>query len=138
MHEFSICRSLLAEVGAIAERHHAVAVVSLTIGIGPLSGVEPGLLERAFSLARCGTVACDAALRFEMPPIRVRCRSCAGESTAAANRLICAHCGDWRTELISGDELLLISVELDVGEAGDRAAAVKEASARTSRAAAEA
>jgi hypothetical protein len=28
--------------------------------------------------------------------------------------LICATCQDWRTELVSGDEMLLLSVELDV------------------------
>lgn len=114
MHEFSICRSLLREVAAIAGIHRADEVVSLTVGIGPLSGVDAGLLDRAFSLARLGTIAEGASLCFETPPIRIRCRSCAATSTAAAaNRLICGECGDWRTELISGDELLLISVELE-------------------------
>ncbi|MBL8658951.1 MAG: hydrogenase maturation nickel metallochaperone HypA [Rhodospirillales bacterium] len=118
MHELAVCRSLLAEVAGLAGRNGADAVISITVGIGPLSGVEPGLLRRAFSLVRCGTIAQGAALRFETPPIRVRCRTCAGVSTAAANRLLCAHCGDWRTELISGDELILMSVELECGTDG--------------------
>jgi hydrogenase nickel incorporation protein HypA/HybF len=29
------------------------------------------------------------------------------------NRLTCAACGDWHTRVISGDELLLESVELE-------------------------
>ncbi len=132
MHELSICRSLLAEAAAVASRHGADAVTSLTVGVGPLSGVEPGLLERAFSLACCGTVAEGAALRFETPPIQVRCRTCAGVSAAAANRLICAHCGDWRTELISGDELILMSVELECGDGdGTDTADTKAGSADT-------
>jgi hydrogenase nickel incorporation protein HypA/HybF len=28
------------------------------------------------------------------------------------NRLLCGACGDWHTQVISGDELLLESVEL--------------------------
>lgn len=131
MHEFSICRSLLAQVAAIAESHGAHAVVSLTVGVGPLSGVEPGLLDRAFSLARLGTVAEGAALRFETPAITVRCRSCASVSTAAANRLICAQCGDWRTELISGDELLLMSVELERSDDDETDVAASDAAADT-------
>jgi hydrogenase nickel incorporation protein HypA/HybF len=34
------------------------------------------------------------------------------------NRLVCDHCGDWRTQLISGDELLLQRVILDNTAAG--------------------
>jgi hydrogenase nickel incorporation protein HypA/HybF len=30
------------------------------------------------------------------------------------NRLVCGACGDWRTDLAAGDEMLLLSVELDV------------------------
>jgi hydrogenase nickel incorporation protein HypA/HybF len=29
------------------------------------------------------------------------------------NRLICSDCGDWHTQILSGDELLLESVELE-------------------------
>ncbi len=138
VHELSICHSLLAEVATVASRHGAEAVTSLTVGIGPLSGVESGLLERAFSLACSGTVAEGALLLFETPPIQVRCRTCAGVSVAAANRLVCAHCGDWRTELISGDELILMSVELECGERGETAPAAAGAGAPAACAAAEA
>lgn len=137
MHEVTVCSSLLAEVAGLAARNGADAVISITVGIGPLSGVEPGLLKRAFSLVRCGTVAQNAALRFETPPIRVRCRTCAGVSTAAANRLLCGVCGDWRTDLISGDELILMSVELECGN-DERDSEAAGAGARAPGAAAEA
>jgi hydrogenase nickel incorporation protein HypA/HybF len=44
--------------------------------------------------------------------VRVRCTRCGTESPAHANRLICPACGDFRTQLLSGDELLLAQVEL--------------------------
>ena len=53
----------------------------------------------------------DAELIIEDRPVRVRCRQCGRDSDASANRLLCDHCGDWRTELLSGDELMLIQVE---------------------------
>lgn len=118
MHEFSICRSLLGQVEALAVEHGARRVTSLKLAVGPLSGVEPGLLERAYSLARCGTVADTAPLMVETLPIVVECRTCGRESAAAANRLICAHCGDYRVELVSGDELILLSVEMECSGAG--------------------
>lgn len=122
MHEFAICRSLLDQVSAIAGRHGGARATSIVVQIGPLSGVEPGLLDRAFSVARLGTCAEDADLRLQTAEIRVRCRSCAAESRAAANRLVCAHCGEWRTDLVTGDELVLMSVELECEDTAEGAA----------------
>jgi hydrogenase nickel incorporation protein HypA/HybF len=43
----------------------------------------------------------------------VSCQTCGAESAALPNRLVCGACGDWRTTLLSGDELILESVELE-------------------------
>jgi hydrogenase nickel incorporation protein HypA/HybF len=45
--------------------------------------------------------------------VRVRCEQCGAESEASPNRLLCGACGDYHTRLLSGDELLLVSVELE-------------------------
>lgn len=112
MHELSVCQAMLREVARVAAGRDAAAVRRIVLRLGPLSGVEPDLLAEAFPLARAGTVADGAELVIERLPIRVRCDTCGAETEAAANRLLCAACGDWRTRLISGDELLLVSVEL--------------------------
>jgi hydrogenase nickel incorporation protein HypA/HybF len=113
VHEFAICSSLLRQVQGLAEEHGARRVISVKLAVGALSGVEAGLLERAFAVARLGGIAAGAELIVEAPPIVVRCRSCGGEGTAMPNRLICGHCGDFRVELASGDELILVSVEME-------------------------
>lgn len=113
MHELSICQELISQVEEIARNHHAVRVVSITVQIGPLSGAEAPLLERAYPLAAAGSIAEHAKLELETVPIRVRCNVCHEESDATANHLICGSCGDFHTQLISGDEMLLASVELD-------------------------
>jgi hydrogenase nickel incorporation protein HypA/HybF len=114
MHELSVCQSLITQVEMIAAQHRTRSVSSITLQIGPLSGIEPSLLQQAFTLARAGSVAEQATLVIESLPIRVRCQVCERESEATPNRLLCAHCGDYHTRLISGDEMLLASVELDV------------------------
>ena len=113
MHELAVCQALMAQVEAIASREGAARVMAIALRIGPLSGVEPGLLAHAFPLAAAGTRAADAELRIEALPVRVRCSGCGAESEAAPNRLLCAVCGDYHTRLLSGDELLLASVELE-------------------------
>ena len=76
-------------------------------------------MRNAFPLAAAGTVAKDAALHLTAMPIRVRCQSCGGESEATMNRLVCRHCGDWRTTVLSGDELLLERVVLEGAGKGE-------------------
>ena len=116
MHELSVCQALLQQVNEIARRERADRVTRIHLRIGPLSGVVPELLEQAFSIARAGTLAEQAELLTEPQPIRVRCSQCGAESDASVSRLVCGVCGDYRTRLISGDELLLSSVELTRAE----------------------
>ena len=63
--------------------------------------------------AAAGTVAEDAELEIEFADIVVSCSQCGSESPATVNRLLCAHCGDYRTRLVSGDEMILQRLELD-------------------------
>jgi hydrogenase nickel incorporation protein HypA/HybF len=112
MHELAICQALISQVQDVV-RERSGRVQRVRVGVGPLSGVEPRLLEDAYPLACVGTCAEGSQLAIEPTMIRVRCRICGAESAAAPNRLLCAACGDWRTDLISGDELLLLRIELE-------------------------
>jgi hydrogenase nickel incorporation protein HypA/HybF len=116
MHELSVCQAMLAQVEEIAAREGADSVATIVIRIGPLSGVVPDLLQQAFTIARAGTLAAGAELVTEVQPIRIRCLSCDAETDAEPNRLLCSACGGYRTQVISGDELLLASVELDIAD----------------------
>jgi hydrogenase nickel incorporation protein HypA/HybF len=111
MHELAICQALLAQVEPIA-REHAARIERIRLSVGPLSGVDAGQLARAFELARQGSAAAEAELAISTAPVRVRCRDCDAESPATPNRLLCARCGSWRTRLASGDELLLLGIDL--------------------------
>jgi hydrogenase nickel incorporation protein HypA/HybF len=113
MHELSVCQALIAQVERVARENEARRVVSIVISIGPLSGVEPRLLEHAYPLAAAGTMAEHAALVVETPPVRVRCRSCGADSDAQPNRIVCAACGDWHVDVTGGEEMLLKRVEID-------------------------
>ena len=113
MHELAICRSIIDQVTAIAVEHNAQQVDRIYLKIGPLSGVEPDLLRSAFPIASARSVASKAVLEIDSSPVRVRCKSCNAESEVAINKMICSRCGDWQTQVISGDELLLERVELE-------------------------
>lgn len=112
MHELSICQALLAQVTAIAKGRGAEAVERIVVEVGPLSGVDAGLLARAFEVARIASCAAEAILSVETPPVTVCCLSCGARSQTPANRLLCAACGGLRTRIVAGDELNLRRVEL--------------------------
>jgi hydrogenase nickel incorporation protein HypA/HybF len=112
MHELSVCQGLLSQVLRVADEHGAPRVERILIHVGPLAGVEPRLLADAFPFASAGTIAEGAELVIETQGIRVLCSNCGAETEATANRLVCGVCGNWKTQLVSGDELTLVSVEL--------------------------
>jgi hydrogenase nickel incorporation protein HypA/HybF len=114
MHELSVCLSLLQQMEKIASERNAVAVEKIYLRIGPLSGIEPALLKNAYPLAAAGTVAADAELIIEESDVVVSCTECGVESPAKANRLLCAACGDFRTQIVSGDEMILQRMELNL------------------------
>ena len=113
MHELSVCLSLLEQVGSIAAQKKSTRVTRIELRVGPLSGVEADLLRNAWPLACAGTIAVDAELVIEEADVVVRCSVCAAETTASPNRLLCGECGDFRTNLVSGDEMILQRVELE-------------------------
>jgi hydrogenase nickel incorporation protein HypA/HybF len=113
MHELSVCQGLMRQVEQIAAAHGASAVERIVLQIGGLSGVEPPLLERAFEIARAGTVAAAAELEIQTGPVVVECRECGGKSAVPPNRLLCTYCGEWKVKVVEGEELLLLTVELD-------------------------
>jgi len=112
MHELSVCQALMSQVSDIATQHNASVVESIYLQLGPLSGVEPNLLQSAFPFASANTVADKAKLIIHLAPVRIRCNSCQTESEVSSNRLVCQACGDWKNQLLSGDELILERVEL--------------------------
>lgn len=112
MHELSICNALIEQVERIARERQASSVTRIALRLGPLSGIEIPLLRNAWPLAATGTVAEDAELAIAASDVVVRCSQCGHESSVPVNRLLCGSCGDFRTRIIQGDEMILESVEL--------------------------
>lgn len=112
MHELSLCSALLCQLERIALEHHSSRVSRVYVSVGPLSGVEPTLLSRAYPVATAGSIAEDSELVIESEDIVVRCIECGAISAVPVNRLVCGRCGAFRTTVTSGDGLILRRVEL--------------------------
>ena len=87
MHELAICQALVSQVEAIAAQRTAL-VRQVRVGIGPLSGIEPQLLESAYPLACAGTRAEGSQLEIQKTEVRVRCQLwCRDRGTTKSSRV---------------------------------------------------
>ena len=66
----------------------------------------------AFAVAARGTVAEGAALSVKVLPVRHRCRNCSNNFEASPTDCPCPACGHPHTEMIGGEELQLLDMEL--------------------------
>ena len=112
MHELAVCQSLMDQVRGIARERGGLTVISVSVRIGPLSGVEADLLRRAFDIARAGPYTGQATLNIECTEIEVACRDCGARGPARPNRLLCPVCESYRIQVLSGEEMLLARIEL--------------------------
>jgi len=116
MHELSIAQALVEQVERVVRDEKARCANRVMIAVGALSGADPEALRGAFPLVAEGTVAEGAELVVEVMPARVRCTACGAESAAENYFVACAACGSRAVELVSGRELHIQSVELEVEE----------------------
>jgi len=108
MHELSITQSV---VDAVLNRTGERPVTAVNLRIGPLSGVLADAVRFCFDVAAAGTPLAGARLQIEAPEGRGRCRSCQDEFNLNDPILLCP-CGSADVEVLSGRELMLVSVEV--------------------------
>jgi hydrogenase nickel incorporation protein HypA/HybF len=109
MHELAIAEAIVA----IASRHAGGRrVTKVEVRVGSLRQVVPDALAFAFPLVAEGTRVEGAELELEEVPAAARCRGCAAEVTLDGFPLLCTTCGSPDLELLTGEGLLVDSLEL--------------------------
>ncbi len=114
MHEWALACELVRQAEAEAAARGASRVLSVTVRAGVLTGVVPELLARAYEMARQGTVLEGAPLEVQVAPARALCAACGTEATFHDFGLVCPACGAIGLTVLSGGELVLSRMELEV------------------------
>ncbi|MCK6457059.1 MAG: hydrogenase maturation nickel metallochaperone HypA [Phycisphaerae bacterium] len=117
MHEFAIARALLTAACETLRRAGANRARGLTCRIGALRQAQDELLREAFALAADGTPCAGAALHVIPTYLRAMCAGCAGVFEVRDWEWRCPVCGGEGRALGGGDELELVSIEIDGSEA---------------------
>lgn len=112
MHEASLVRSLLRQVGELLVEHGGESIVTIRVEMGPLSGVERPLVEIAFAEQVDSTPCRGAELKVEEVPLSAICRECGNEFDIERFRFVCPACESTRVRVISGEEFRLLDIEI--------------------------
>lgn len=114
MHEESLIRSLLHQVEELAQHHQATTVEDIEVEIGPLSGVEPLLVQEAFERLRMAFRWPDCSLLITKVGLTVFCNQCSKESELLDFHFVCCHCGATSLRILRGDEFRLLNVRMQI------------------------
>jgi hydrogenase nickel incorporation protein HypA/HybF len=111
VHELSICGS----IADIVTRHAAGRPVKvINVRVGQLRQIVPDTLVYCWELVSAQTPLAGSRISVESVPARLRCRTCGDVTDVGAVPVFaCGACGGIDTEVVSGEEFLITSLELE-------------------------
>ena len=114
MHEMSITMDIVEIVKCEMARNGVAKLKSLKLKLGEMTAVEPESLRFCFEAAIGETPLEGAKLEIEEAPLSGRCKCC-GEEYILERYFStpCPGCGGSESEMISGRELEIISMEVE-------------------------
>ena len=108
VHELSICSA----IAAIVEEHADGRPVQLVrLDVGALRQVVPDTLRFSWEVTVADGPLAGSVLAVRELPAVIHCDDCGAESTITQPIFRC-RCGSTKTSVVSGDELLVTSLEL--------------------------
>jgi len=114
MHELSLARSV-EHIVTRAAGGRRVTVVEIVVG--ELRQVVPDTLRRCWDLTVETTDLAGAQLRVRSIPAVISCQECGATTRLAEVPIMrCATCGSQAVRLVSGEEFLVTTIELEVGD----------------------
>jgi hydrogenase nickel incorporation protein HypA/HybF len=109
MHELSICDAIVSTAAKHADGH---SVSRVTVQIGHLRQVVPDALQFSWQVVSESTSLKNSSLVIEQVPAVVVCVACGARTTLDLPILACGRCEGFDVKLISGEELVVVSIDL--------------------------
>jgi hydrogenase nickel incorporation protein HypA/HybF len=113
MHEFTITKLILSIVLQKAQEVKARKITKVDLQVGRLTGYVPECIQLQFNILSHGTAAAGASLSFHQPPVDLHCRKCGIDYTSDSFDLKCPQCQAMETDILSGSELNVESMEVE-------------------------
>ncbi len=115
MHEISLVQGLFQQLHELAASNKGTKITSITMEIGPLSGVVADSFQFGFDILSAeDDLIRGATLNIQIPPVTYTCTDCGHiETTTGIKPGKCLKCGELLLIAKGGDDLLLLRVEME-------------------------
>lgn len=115
MHEISLVQGLLLQLADLAEDNNMSRVLTVTMKIGPLSGVVEDSFRFGFDILSAeDELVKGAELVIQTTSVTYRCTECNNtEQSSSTKPDCCPECGELFLIPEGGDELVLQQVEME-------------------------
>ena len=122
MHELSLASSILEIARHSAPRGGRLRIVRVVAG--PMRAIDPDTMQFAWQAATADAGVDQVELELNLRPWTLRCPECACEWNSEQLEFACAACGCNRAFPLGGDELQVVSIEVDEQSTDDVRGAV--------------
>ena len=113
MHEMGIANQIVEIASSyLPDNFDDNRVERVNLKIGKLTGIVPDSLRFCFDIITKDTPFSGAELKIEDVSVRVRCNDCGNEWTVDQASFICTKCDGGDTDIITGRELDIVSIEV--------------------------
>lgn len=113
MHELTVTENILEIAARHARQAQAARVTDIHIVIGQLSSIVDDSVQFYWDIISEDTLCAGAKLHFERRPARLSCSECGNSYTLQGELMVCPSCDSASVVIISGDEFLLESIEIE-------------------------
>lgn len=113
MHELQIANQIVKTVSHQMLKQSISQVVSVTVRIGQLSGVDSAALAFSWSAATSETPLEGATLEIESTGLVGGCRTCEQEFEIDDHEFRCPLCGTSKIDLVQGQEIEVASLTIN-------------------------
>jgi len=112
MHEYFIVQNILKTIEDVLRDYPGKKVTKAVLLIGKFSGVEPDLLKTALDFFKKDSPLEEAEIIIELEDLKIKCLDCGKETVKERWDIICPFCKSFNTQIISGEEMFLKTLEL--------------------------
>jgi hydrogenase nickel incorporation protein HypA/HybF len=113
MHELSLAMNLVELAESETRKSGSSSIHSVNVAVGKLSGVDFESLKFMLDLAKKNTLLEHALINFELAFGQGKCRECHSEFPVDAFTAVCPGCHGISVEVRGGDELRIVSMEVE-------------------------
>ena len=113
MHEYSVVQALLNQCEEVAKENQATEISKVVCKIGVMSGIETHLLKIAFDTFKEGTMCADALFVINEQKLKLECSECGAVFEVDEVRYYCRECESLNVKVLDGEEMYLMSLEME-------------------------